>query len=662
MNPAEELFAKAFARHQAGDLGEADHLYGQVLAMAPDHPDSLHLLGLVRAQSGDPEEGVRLMRRAVAIKPDFALAHYNLGNALRRLGQSERAVEAYREAIRRQPNSPGALVNLGVTLRGLGRLEEALEAYRQALSLQPDQPQTHYNLGVALQGIGRLDEAIDAYRGALALKPDHADAWANLAAALLALGRAPEALDACRRRAALEPNAAEAHTALAATWLELGRPEDAAAAGRRAVALAPGDASAHAHLGGALRELGLSWEALAAYERAVQLRPGAADGWVNLAISLQETGRGAEAKAAIDRALEIYPGSAAAWSVRGDLKTFTPGDPDLEVLSTLLASADAAGADQESRLDLEFTLGKALMDIGDADGAFAHLNAGNRLKRAALPYDVDGDVREFVAIAEALDAARFAGAAKGGDPSDRPLFIIGMPRSGTTLVEQILASHPMVHGAGELPTLESILIGRLGSSLPPAARAQGLAHLTPDDLTAMGSAYVQTLAARGPGAARITDKMPSNFRWAGLIGLMLPNARIIHCQRDPIDTCLSCYTRKFSRGQPFAYDLRDLGLYYRAYDKLMAHWRGLLPADRFIEVQYEAVVGDLDGEARRLVAFCGLDWDEACLGFHQTRRPVRTASVNQVRKPLYRTSVARWKRYEAHLGPLLEALGGPAVS
>jgi tetratricopeptide (TPR) repeat protein len=662
MNRAEALFAQAFARHQAGDLQEADRLYRQVLAMASDHPDSLHLLGLVRAQSGDPEEGVRLMRRAVAIKPDFALAHYNLGNALRRLGQSEGAVEAYREAIRRQPNSPGALVNLGVTLRGLGRHEEALEAYRRALDYEPDNPQTHYNLGVALQGIGRPEEAVQSYRRAVALKPDHADAWSNLAAALLASGRAPEALESSQRRVALEPNAAEAHTALAATWLELGRPEEAAAASRRAVALAPGDASAHAHLGGALRELGLSAEALAAYERAVHLKPDAVDSWVNRAISLQESGRGEEAKAAIDRALEIDPGSAAAWSVRGDLKTFKSGDPELDVLSALLASADARGADQEARLDLAFTLGKALMDIGDADGAFAHLNAGNRLKRAALRYDVDDDVRELTAIAKALDGARLAGSAEAGDPSDRPLFIVGMPRSGTTLVEQILASHPKVHGAGELPTLESTLIDRLGPAISAKARAQRLAHLTPDDLTAMGAAYVRGLGALAPRGARVTDKMPSNFRWVGLIRLILPNARIIHCRRDPIDTCLSCYTRKFSKGQPFAYDLRDLGLYYRAYEGLMAHWRALLPADRFIEVQYEAVVEDLEGEARRLVAFCGLDWDEACLAFHQTHRPVRTASVNQVRRPLYRTSVARWKPCEAHLGPLFEALGSTPVT
>jgi len=234
-----------------------------------------------------------------------------------------------------------------------------------------------------------------------------------------------------------------------------------------------------------------------------------------------------------------------------------------------------------------------------------------------------------------------------------------MPRSGTTLVEQILASHANVHGAGELTTLEDVFIGHLGTPLAPIARARRLAALTPGDLAKIGAAYAGKVAALAPGSARITDKMPANFRLAGLIRLALPNARIVHCRRDPLDTCLSCYASNFSRGQPFAYDLRELGLYYRAYDDLMAHWREHLPPDRFLEVRYEDVVDDLEGQTRRLIAFCGLDWDDACLAFHQTRRPVRTASVNQVRQPIYRASVGRWKLYERHLGPLLDVLAQP---
>jgi hypothetical protein len=345
--------------------------------------------------------------------------------------------------------------------------------------------------------------------------------------------------------------------------------------------------------------------------------------------------------------------------VRGGLKTFTPGDPDLEALRALADRASERGGPVEERLNLEFTLGKAYMDIGEAELAFAHLNAGARLKRSTFDYDVHDDEAQFAEIARILDAEQLNAerVGGGGDPSEKPVFIVGLPRSGTTLVEQILASHPRVHGAGELTTLEALLIERLGPALSPLARVQGFASLTPGDLAALGGAYARTTAAMAPGSLRVTDKMPSNFRLLGLIRLMLPNARIIHCRRDPLDTGLSCYATLFTRGQPFTYDLREFGLYHRAYERLMAHWRGLLPPERFLEVRYENVTGDLEGQARRLIDFCGLAWDDACLAFHQTRRPVRTASVDQVRRPLYRSSVARWKLYEAQLAPLLETLG-----
>jgi hypothetical protein len=244
----------------------------------------------------------------------------------------------------------------------------------------------------------------------------------------------------------------------------------------------------------------------------------------------------------------------------------------------------------------------------------------------------------------------------GGDPSDRPIFVVGMPRSGTTLIEQVLASHPDIHGAGELTLLDEALDRVLG---PGAARGGGASQapsLSADDLAALGRAYVEGVAAIAPASLRVVDKMPFNFRHAGLIALALPNARIIHCRRDAIDTCLSCYARKFVEGVDFAYDLGELGLYHRGYQRLMDHWRAVLPAERFIEVDYEAVVGGLETEARRMIAFCGLLWDEACLAFHQTRRDIRTASAAQARQPIYRTSLERWRPYEGHLRPLLSVL------
>jgi tetratricopeptide (TPR) repeat protein len=648
------LFDQAFARHRVGDLDQASQLYKQVLLIAPNHADGLHLLGLAHAQSGRPEAAVPLFRQALSVRPDFDLACYNLGNALRGLGLLDEAAAAYQQALRIKPDAPAVLVNLGATLRGLGRLEEAVALYRRAIAREPDQAEAHYNLGCALQQLGRGAEAVQAYRQTVALKPAHADAWANLGAALSGLGRLPEAIAACQTRVELEPASAEAHAALAVAWLGAGQVDQAVLAARRATALRPDDALAHIHLGNGLREQGEITGAIAAYRRAVALAPDDVSAWVNLGVGLQEAGEAAEAAAAISQALAIDPRSAAAWAVHAGLKTFTAEDPDLGALCALLAEAGDEAT--EDRIQLEFTLGKAFMDMGDADRAFAHLGVGNRLHRARLAYDVRADVEDMAQIARSLTGAELARLGGGGDPSERPLFIVGMPRSGTTLAEQILASHPRVHGAGELARLEHVAAARLGPMRSPSARAQALSNLTASDLAAMGADYVAAVSAIAPGYARVTDKMPSNFRLAGLIHLMLPHARIVHCRRDPVDTCLSCYAQKFSRGQDFTYDLRELGLYYRAYEDLTAHWRSILPPDRFTEVIYEEVVEDLEGQARRLIAFCGLDWDEACLDFHRTARPVRTASVNQVRQPLYRTSVARWKAYEKHLGPLLEPL------
>ncbi len=292
------------------------------------------------------------------------------------------------------------------------------------------------------------------------------------------------------------------------------------------------------------------------------------------------------------------------------------------------------------------------MDAGDGERAFAHLDRGNSLQRSRISFDLDAHLTAPEAMAAAFDASTVQRLAGGGHGSDRPVFVIGMPRSGTTLVEQILASHPKVHGAGELQ-----LLGQLAGRLPRAG--EGLIEaLTPDELGRLGAEYDGRLQALASGAARIVDKMPGNFLFAGLIRLMLPNARIIHCVRDPLDTCLSCYATRFTTANPFAYDQRELALHYRAYARLMQHWRTVLPADGFTEVRYEDVVADLEGETRRLLAFCGLDWDDRCLEFHQTRREVRTASSSQVRRPLYSSSVRRAQAVAGHLGPLIEALGG----
>ena len=652
---ARDLFAEALERHKSGRLVEADALYRRVLTVNPRHVDALHLAGVIAAQSGRPAEAEALIARAVALSPDFALAHFNHGNALRDLARLAEALAAFQRAARLNPRHAAAHNNLGAALRALDRPGEALGAYRRALALQPHYPEAHYNLGVALGELGRHDAALAAYGEAIAQQPDYADAFVNRGLALQALRRPGEAVAAFQRAVALKPEQAHAHAALGAAWHELGAYESALAAHRRALELAPGDAGAWVRLGAALQALGRPDEAAAAARRALELTPESVEAHVGLAVALQELGEAEAATAAVARALALDPASARAWLIRADQKRFAAGDPDLATMEALLAGADARRLSSEDRLDLEFALGKAWMDIGEPAPAFARLDAGNRRMRATIRYDVATDEARLAAIAGAFTPGLMARRAGAGDPSDLPVFIVGMPRSGTTLVEQILASHPDAHGAGELNTLNEVIA---------AARLDvpvGMASLPASALAALGGAYVARVAALAPNHRRVVDKMPGNFQHAGLIALALPNARIVHCRRSPVDTCLSIYSKKFTGRQDFAYDLAELGRYYRAYDALMAHWRGLLAPERFLELRYEDLVADLEPAARRLVSFCSLGWDDACLDFHRTRRPVRTASVNQVRQPIYRTSVARWKPYAAHLGPLLDALGDLAT-
>jgi tetratricopeptide (TPR) repeat protein len=311
---------------------------------------------------------------------------------------------------------------------------------------------------------------------------------------------------------------------------------------------------------------------------------------------------------------------------------------------------DAASLSDAERLELHFALGKAYADLDRHEQALRHLQEGNALKRKQVNYDEKATLQRLRDIAAVFSAELIRRNAGLGDPSTESVFIVGMPRSGTTLVEQVLASHPKVFAAGEV--LHFTQATEAVTAFP-----EGIPSLGAEQLREIGARYAKSVRGLAPAAERITDKLPANFRFAGLIHLALPNARIIHIQRDPIDTCLSCFSKIFTGDQPFSYDLGELGRFYRAYDALMAHWRRVLPDGTMLEVQYEKLVADFEAQARRIVAYSGLEWNERCLEFHETVRPVRTASAVQVRQPLYRHSVGRWRAYEPWLGPLIEALG-----
>jgi tetratricopeptide (TPR) repeat protein len=561
-----------------------------------------------------------------------------------RLREAELLYDAILQSDRDQVE---ALHGLGVLCCQQRRYQKARDLLERALRRSPQSAELEFNLGIALKGLKRFEEAVVHYQRALALQPDFFAACNNLGNLLQTLNRHEEAIAQYRRALAINPDFAVGHNNLGNSLQATSFLEDAERHYRRAIALAPSYAEAHHNLGNALRLLGRNEEALACYERALVSDPGFVEAQSKVGNVLKELGRFDEAASALRRAVAIDREHVRAYLDLVEIAHIDPNGPELTAMETLAAD-DSMRADS-AMAPLHFALARVYDAQGRYDDAFRHLALGNGLKRREIAYDEGAILQYFERIRRVFTTEFIREKAGSGDPSTAPLFILGMPRSGTTLVEQVLASHPKVFGAGELDDLS-----KLAKTRP---FPEGLAEMAPDQLRELGASYVRRARARGGDAAWISDKMPANFFYVGLIHLALPNARIIHTRRNAVDTCLSCFSQLFvGSGQGFSYDLAELGRYWRHYDALMAHWRRILPEGAMIEIQYRDLVIDLETQARRLLAYCGIEWDDACLAFHQNKRPVRTASAAQVRRPIYQSSIGRWRAYERHLAPLLAEL------
>lgn len=583
-------------------------------------PEDVDLLGTL-FNTGHYEEQENLARSLLKSYPDSGVVWKLFGLSLQMRGKN--ALHALKKAADLLPKDAEAHGNLAAALRAGGRLEEAVASGRRAVQIKPDFAAGHNNLGVALQDLGRLAEAAASYRRALEIKPDFAEACNNLGGALKEQGLLDDALESYRRALQLKPDFSRAHSNMGVIMRELGQPE----------------------------------QELECYRLALESDPMCSEAMLGLGQLCLASGEIAEAAGLFRKALEIKPDDVETRFLLTQVGKVKAGD---ENYAALAAMKDAALRNHSSipykkSILMNFALGKCLDDLGDPERAFPHFVEGCKLKRATVEYDAGQTTRHFDDIMRVFDAATLQRLAGGGDPSGLPIFVLGMPRSGTTLTEQIIASHPDVHGAGELPDLLAIAHREVAGS--GAAFPGNIAALDQAGLGAWGADYIAGLQRRAPEAGRITDKMPANFMAIGLIHLMLPNAKIIHVNRNPVDTCLSCFMQLFSNRQEQSYDLAELGRYYVDYARLMAHWRSVLPAGAFLEVRYEDIVADQENQARRMIAYCGLDWDDACIDFHNSKRSVRTASVTQVRQPIYRSSVERWRPYEKFLGPLLDALG-----
>ena len=622
------------------------------MARHPNHVLAIHSLGLIAAETGNLGPAQDLITTALDIKPDWPEAHNNLGNVQRALGDLDAAIESYRRALALNPDLAGAHNNLGNVQRDLGDLQAAGECFRRALQLTPDYAEAHNNLGIVHRNLGDLDAARECCRRALACQPHFAEAHNNLGNVQRDLGALDAAVESYRRALALKPRFAEAHYNLGIVHRDLGDLDAAIESHRRAVDLRPDYAEAYNNLGNALNDIGRLDEAEQNYRRAAELKPDYAEAYNNLGNVLASVGRLDEVERYYRRAVELKPNYAEAYRNLFSIRKIEEQDSVIGSVEKLYGETSASA---EDRMHFAFGLGKAYDDLGHYAEAFAYLTEANRLKRQSFAYDVAQDARFFLRIREVFQESLFKRHAKAGRRDDTPIFIIGMIRSGTTLVEQILASHPAVFGAGELHDLSTVAdsaVQERGLRFP-----ESIEDLDDAAFNRLADDYLRRLRVRGGRARHVTDKMPSNFCHVGLIRLIVPSARIIHVRRNPLDTCLSVFANYFVHDHPYAYDLTELGAYYRHYEALMEHWRHVIP-DGMLELSYEALIEQPEAEIRRLLDSCNLPFDPACLSFHETKRPVQTASVSQVRQPLYRKSLARWRNYEAQLKPLRSALSG----
>ena len=608
---------------------------------------------------GQPDRMEQAARRHLEHAPENPSAWNALGVALQAQKRAEEALAAFDRLLEMMPEEATAHNNRATALKTLGRFEEALAAARRACDLDPAYPEARNTLGNVLSALERLDEALAAYEEALRLRPDFVEAAANAILALSDLERAAEGLERLKtvqaRHGAL-PLLAKVEGVL---LVRLERFAEAEAPLRRALAAYPDDAEVLSFLGISLHQQGYEGEAEELLTTSIPrlTKPvGALNALGNLYAAL---GRQAEAAATLKQALEMMPETPGLYRNLAGVHKFRRDDPLFAQLEALYARRATLSLSDQT--ELLYALAEAYDDVGEKERAWTLFVEAGRLRRQQLDYDPEKNERIVAQLQQVFTRPLFEDLQGRGYPSRLPVFIVGMPRSGTTLMEQILAAHPQVFAAGELSLLTDtlgygLMIGNVHLDGMPAEQSDPARALPiAEGLFAWGRAYVEALRRYSLTAWRITDKMPGNAFKLGLIALAIPGARIIHMRRHPLDTCLSCFKTRFAHGQEWSYDLAELGRYYSAYWRLMAHWRSVCP-ETFIEVDYERLVADTEGEARRVLDYLGLPWHEACLRFYEVDRPVHTASLAQVRQPIYTHALGKWQALLPRLAPLIAAL------
>jgi tetratricopeptide (TPR) repeat protein len=644
---AQALIQKAQAHIDDGDADAAISLLLEAKQLDPLNAEAFHMLALIAYSEGRMDDAGEFILDAITRDDTDPALHANCGAIMNLLGRPQEAEAACRHVIDLDPNHAEAHNNLAVSLEVQGRLDEAQDAAVRAIELNPRYVEACINLGNILLRAGEALTAADAYRAAITINPDTLMARANLAIALRQAGQLDAAEAECRKALDINPEFAEGHNSLGNVLREKEDWPGAIDAFGAAIGLRHGYADAMLNLAGTLFKSGDITGAQDKYRDILEMFENLSEAHAGLGVVLLATGR-------LDAAVESFKLAVASKPALGEaqynLATAIGGEyseTEISAIRKLLQDKQLPDAD---RIRIHFALGEINDQRGNNETAFADFDAGNQLRQSQLEtsghtFDADAFDARVDAIIAAYGADLFRAREDAGDPSDLPVFIVGLPRSGTTLVEQIVASHSQAETKGEMELIRVM-----------CADDGDLAGADDKILNEKAERYLAELTRDTEGAARIIDKMPLNWLHLGQIQLMLPDAHVLYCRRDPLDTGLSCFRQDFTASHSWACDLDHIGRYQTACARLMEHWKSVLPLS-ILDVRYEDMIDDQEAASRRIMDFLGLGWDEACLDFHTSNRVVLTASNWQVRKPIYKTAVGRAKGYEAFLGPLKDALG-----
>jgi tetratricopeptide (TPR) repeat protein len=609
------------------------------------------LLGVALLEQDKTAESILTLERLLARVPDFAHARVDLARAYRRAGRAAQAREEVRRVLEKIPHHHRAWLAYGDALVDLTQYEDARIAFERARLTDPERVRIEEATAALVADERKKSE--DIFRSILQADPSHAAALVGLAALSLEADRPQDAERLLRHALRQSEHLPLAWRGLGPALQAQGRLKEAEAAARYLVKIEPQNPQSWVVSASVATRLMRQEDALEAYERAARLKPEEVGLRMSVGHVQKTLGRRAESEASYKAALTMDPGRGEAYWSLADLKNYAFSDAEVSAMQQLLAREPRERA-QDAQL--HFALGKAFEQRRQYPEAFAHYAQGNAVRRLDSPFDIEHFERRTARIRAFFDAAFFAERRGSGDPSRAPIFIVGLPRSGSTLIEQILASHSRVEGTMELPNIINITHQFDDMAQSRDGYPETVAKVLSAQLTALGSRYLEETAPLRSGREHFTDKLPNNFSHVGLIHAILPRATLIDARRHPMDACFSTFKQHFAEGQTFSYSLTDLGRYYRCYVSLMDHWDAVLPG-KVLRLQYEALVREPETQIRRLLEHCGLDFEPACLNFHETRRAVRTASAEQVRQPLYTSGVGYWRHFEKELEPLRQALG-----